>query len=94
MPAIHRFSLPQRLQSMLDRGKAGLAEPFRGIGTGPGGGIDPGIFTLTPTGISIAPLVEAARTFLASLSPAQLAAASFAIDGEAWRQSPASPETG
>src|SRR5215831_3582014 len=82
-PAIRPFELPPRLRPMLDRAKAGLTEPFRGIGTGPGGGIAPDVFTLAPTGMSLAPLAEAARAFLASLSPAQRMAASFAIDDQA-----------
>jgi uncharacterized protein DUF3500 len=70
---------------MLDRARAGLAEPFHGIGTGPGGAITPGIFTTG--GLSLAPLVAAARGFLASLPASQRQAASrFAIGDDAWRQ--------
>jgi hypothetical protein len=82
-PAVRPFDLPPRMQPMLDRAKAGLAEPFRGI-TG-GGGIVSGLFTLEKTGVSLAPVVEAARSFLATLSVEQQEAVSFAIDDEAWR---------
>jgi Protein of unknown function (DUF3500) len=82
-PAIRPFELPSRLQPMLDRARAGLAEPFRGIAFGE---LAPGQFTITETTVSLASLVEAARAFLATLAPAQRGAASFAIDDEAWRQ--------
>ena len=72
-PAIRPFELPPRLQPMLDRARAGLAEPFHG--TGPGGAMAPGIFTSSETGVSLVPLVEAARTFLASLSASHRQAA-------------------
>jgi hypothetical protein len=72
------------MQPMLDRAKTGLAEPFRGIITN--GAIVPELFSLEKTGISLAPLVQAARSFLASLSTEQRNAASFPIGDEAWRQ--------
>jgi Protein of unknown function (DUF3500) len=82
-PAIRPFQLPPRMQPMLDRAHAGLAEPFRGVAFGD---IVPGEFRIEETGVSLATLGEAARFFLASLAPAQRRAASFAIDDEAWRQ--------
>jgi hypothetical protein len=83
-PAVRAFELPPRMQPMLDRAKTGLAEPFRGIITD--GGIVPGLFTIEKTGVPLGPLLEAARSFLASLSAEQRKAACFAIDDEAWRQ--------
>ena len=83
-PAVRAFELPPRMQPMLDRAKTGLAEPFRGIITD--GGIVPGLFTIEKTGVSLVPLLEAARSFLASLSAEQRKAACLAIDDEAWRQ--------
>jgi hypothetical protein len=82
-PAIRPFELPPRLQPMLDRAHAGLAEPFRGLALGE---ITSGQFAIEETGVSLAPLVDAARSFLAALAPAQRQAASFAIGDEAWRQ--------
>jgi hypothetical protein len=73
------------MQPMFDRAKTGLAEPFRGIITD-GGGIVPGLFVLEKTGVSLVPLLEVARSFLASLSAEQRKAVCFAIDDEAWRQ--------
>jgi hypothetical protein len=83
-PAVRAFELPPRMQPMLDRAKTGLAEPFRGIIAD--GGIVPGLFTIEKTGVSLVPLLEVARSFLASLSAEQRKAACFAIDDEAWRQ--------
>ena len=83
-PAVRAFELPPRMQPMLDRAKTGLAEPFRGIIAD--GGIVPGLFTIEKTGVSLVPLLEAARSFLASLSAEQRKAACLAIDDEAWRQ--------
>jgi hypothetical protein len=82
-PAIRPFDLPPRLQPMLDRARAGLAEPFRGIAAGNAAAA--GLFPLGRTGVSPAPLVAAARAFLAALDPQQRRAASFAVDDEAWR---------
>ena len=82
MPAIRPFALPPRLRSMLERAQAGFNEPFRGVIDG---GIVAGLFPLSKTGISLAPLVEAARSWLATLNAAQRKAACFAIDDEAWR---------
>src|SRR5713226_7538532 len=66
------------------RAHSGLAEPFRGIASG--GEIVPGLFALEQTGLSLAPVLEAARPFVAALAPEQRKAACFAIDDEAWRQ--------
>jgi Protein of unknown function (DUF3500) len=82
-PAIRAFELPPRMRPMLERAQAGLTEPFRGIALGE---IVPGQFAVASTGASLAGLVDAARSFVAALSPAQRQAASFAIGDEAWRQ--------
>ena len=82
-PAIRPFELPPRMQPMLDHAKAGLAEPFRGITAN--GQIVPGLFAIERTGVSLAPLMEAARSFLAALTAEQRKSVSFAIDDEAWR---------
>jgi hypothetical protein len=83
-PAVRPFDLPPRMKPMLDRAKSGLAEPFRGITTN--GGIIPGLFAIEKTGISLAPLTEAARSFLAALSAEQRKMATFAIGDETWRK--------
>ncbi len=83
-PAVRPFDLPPRMKPMLDRAKSGLAEPFRGIVTN--GRIVPGRFAIAKTGVSLAPLTEAARSFLAALSAEQRKMAAFAIGDEAWRK--------
>jgi Protein of unknown function (DUF3500) len=82
-PAIQPFDLMPRLQSMLEHANAALARPFRGCSAGP---IPSGLFARAQTGVSLAPLLEAAVTFLAKLTAAQRKAASFAIDDLAWRK--------
>jgi uncharacterized protein DUF3500 len=82
-PAIRPFDLMPRLRSMLDQANAGLAQPFRGVA---GGGMVAGLFPLAKTGISLAAVVEAARSLLATLTAEQRKAACFAIGDEAWRK--------
>ena len=82
-PAIRPFDLMPRLRSMLDQANAGLAQPFRGV---TGGGMVPGLFPLAKTGISLASVVEAARSLLATLTAEQRKAACFSIGDEAWRK--------
>jgi hypothetical protein len=69
---------------MLDRAHSALAEPFRGIAAG--AEFAPGLFARERTGVSLASLLEVARSFLAALTPEQRKAACFAIDDEAWRR--------
>jgi hypothetical protein len=82
-PAVRPFDLPPRMQPMLDRAKAGLAEPFRAV-AGDAAPL-PGLFTVEKTGVSLAPVLDAAQALLAALGPDQRRAACFAIDDEAWR---------
>jgi hypothetical protein len=82
-PAIRPVDLPPRMQPMRDRANAGLAQPFRGIAGG--GEIVPGLFAFGKTGVSLAPVLEAAQSFLAALTAQQRKAACFAIGDEAWR---------
>ncbi|MGQ0766971.1 MAG: DUF3500 domain-containing protein [Gemmatimonadota bacterium] len=64
--------------------RAGLAEPFRGITTN--GMPASGLFPVRSTGVSTAPVVSAARTFLAALTPAQRARTTFPVDDPEWRK--------
>ncbi|HTY66606.1 MAG TPA: DUF3500 domain-containing protein [Alphaproteobacteria bacterium] len=82
-PAAHPFELSPRLTAMLGRAQAELAAPFRGISTG--GKIVPGLFARAQTRVPLTSLVEAARAFLAALTPDQRRSASFALDDNAWR---------
>ena len=83
-PAVRPFELPARLKPMLDRANASLAEPFRGIA-----GCDEialGLFALEKTGVALATVVDAARSFISALTSEQRKAACFAIGDEAWRK--------
>jgi hypothetical protein len=61
-----------------------LASPFRGLATS--GGIEPGLFSLAPTGVSTTPLRDAATDFLNSLSASDAELALFPVETEAWRR--------
>jgi hypothetical protein len=82
-PAIRPFDLMPRLKSMLDHANAALAQPFGGCRAGP---IPSELFTRAQTGLSLAPLLEAAGAFLAKLTSEQRRVATFAIDDLAWRK--------
>jgi hypothetical protein len=84
VPAVRPFDLPPRLKAMRDHGYAAVAEPFRGIAGE--GGIVPGLFARERTGHALASLEEAARSFLAALTPEQRKSACFPVEDEAWRQ--------
>lgn len=64
--------------------KRGLAEDFRGVTTN--GKIVPGLFSIGSTGVSTAPVREAANAFAKGLSPAQRAKMSFPLDDPEWRK--------
>ncbi|WP_233855357.1 DUF3500 domain-containing protein [Paraburkholderia sp. HD33-4] len=83
-PATRPFELTPRQQKLVDLARAGLAEPFRGISCT--GSVAQELVPPAATAVSLAPLVEAARGFLASLDVKQRRAACLAIDDEAWRQ--------
>ncbi len=75
----------QRFQRMSRAAEArGLAEPFRGITTN--GTVEPGLFALRSTGVSTAPVREAASAFLAALSADQRTKTKFPIDDPEWRK--------
>ena len=60
-----------------------LGQPFRGVATSDG--IDSGLFPIKSTGVSTAPIREAADNFLATLSTADLSRTHFAINDPEWR---------
>ena len=60
-----------------------LAEPFYGITTD--GDLVADLFPIRATGVSTAPIVEAARHYLSTLSPGQIARTSFDLDDSEWR---------
>jgi len=75
--------LPEFLQRMLDRGKAEIASPYRGITTD--GTPVAGLFPLLKTGLSLQASVDAANAFLASLPADRRAQATFDLGSGYWR---------
>ena len=60
-----------------------LDEPFFGVTTD--GDLIPNLFPIRATGVSTAPIVEAARAYLRMLTPEQTAETSFGLDADEWR---------
>jgi hypothetical protein len=81
-PSGERGERARRLsQEAEDRG---LAEPFKGVTTD--GAVVPRLFPLRSTGVSTAPVRQAAESFLATLTPEQRAKTMFAVDDPEWRK--------
>jgi Protein of unknown function (DUF3500) len=64
--------------------KEGLAAPFRGITTN--NDALPGLFQISPSGVSTEPVRNAAEKFIASLNNVQLAKTMFPVDDIQWRK--------
>jgi Protein of unknown function (DUF3500) len=62
----------------------GLAAPFRGITTNYD--VMPGLFQISPSGVSTEPVRNAAEKFIASLNNVQLAKTLFPVDDIQWRK--------
>ena len=62
----------------------GLAAPFGGITTN--GEVMPGLFQISPSGVSTEPVRNAAERFIASLGGVQLANTMFPVDDVQWRK--------
>ena len=78
-------SFAERARRMSIRAEeAGLANPFVGITRD--GSPESGLFAIRSTGVSTAPVVDAARGFLAALTDEQRARTTFAIDDPEWRK--------
>lgn len=83
--ARHRVSDWGPIADFVESMEKAVEEPFTGITAG--GGVEPGLFALRPTGVSTSEsMADAAAGFLAGLEPEQRAAATFAIDSDAWRR--------
>lgn len=82
------FSLTAQRPDFAERSREmerrGLAEPYRGITTS--SGLEEGLYRIEKTGVSTAPIREAAETFLAALSPAQKSKSVFPVDDDEWRK--------
>jgi hypothetical protein len=81
--ALEPFTLSGPLAAIVERGKAEIAKPFKGITTD--GAIIPDLFKVAKTGVPLQPVVDAANAFLACLSPEQRAGAIFDLDTGPWR---------
>ncbi len=78
-------SMRDRFKRMSDAAeKSGLAAPFKGITAN--GSVEPGLFAIQSTGVSTEPVVRAAETFLAALSPEQKSRTMFPVDDDEWRK--------
>ena len=64
--------------------REGLAAPFKGVTTN--GEIVPGLFEISPTGVSTESVRNAAEKFIASLTAVQLARTMFPVDDVQWRK--------
>ena len=62
----------------------GLAAPFKGVTTN--GEVVPGLFEISPTGVSTESVRNAAEKLIASLTAVQLARAMFPVDDVQWRK--------
>jgi hypothetical protein len=71
------------MQRMLARAKDSLREDFKGITAD--GTVHPGLFPMRKTGVSVEPVLRAARDFLATLDARQQRQVSFDIGSELWR---------
>lgn len=82
--ARHETEFPPPLQAVVDERLRRADGPFRGVSTD--GSPRAGLFPRRSTGIDVRPLADAAQAFLAHLSPAQRARASFPLDAAERRQ--------
>jgi len=77
--------MAERFRQMSEDAEAkGLADPFKGITTN--GSVLPGLFQISPTGVSTEPVRIAAEKFISSLSGVQLARTLFPVDDPQWRK--------
>jgi len=67
-----------------DYEREGLAAPFKGISAN--GDVAPGLFEISPSGVSTEPVRNAAEKFIATLSSVQLARSMFPVDDTQWRK--------
>jgi len=80
-----RIDMAERFRQWSEEFEAeGLAAPFKGITTG--GDVIPGLFQVSPTGVSTEPVRNAAAKFIGSLTGAQLARTMFPVDDPEWRK--------
>ncbi len=84
LPA-QQTELRDRFRRMSEQREAeGLADPYVGVSTD--GEVVPGLYSIRSTGVSTAPVVEAARGFLAALSAEQRGKTVYGVDDPEWRK--------
>jgi hypothetical protein len=71
------------LLRMLARAEESLGEGFKGIT--PDGTVQPGLFAVRKTGVSLGPALQAAHDFLGTLDSLQRRQVSFGMESDAWR---------
>jgi hypothetical protein len=77
--------MAERFRKMSEEAEQkGLADPFRGITTN--GDLMPGLFQISPSGVSTEPVRNAAEKFITSLNNEQLAKTMFPVDDIQWRK--------
>jgi hypothetical protein len=77
--------LAERFRQMSeDSERKGLADPFKGITTS--GQVMPGLFEISPSGVSTGPVRNAAERFIATLTSVQLSRTMFPADDVQWRK--------
>jgi uncharacterized protein DUF3500 len=81
--AASEHPVAERFRMYGEAGRAEIAQAFRGLTAD--GHIIPDLYPLKSTGVSTAPLQEAALAFLASLPEADQARATFPVDAPEWR---------
>jgi len=80
-------ALPQRRYAgnrFAQAEQAALARPFVGATTN--GSVQAGLFSISSSGISTKPVLDAARAFLAALTDEQRGQAQFPVDDPEWRR--------
>jgi hypothetical protein len=82
-PRIDETKVSPALQDLFAGWRKSLEVAFKGLTAN--GEIVPNLFPLRPTGISVEPLIDAARAFLSALHPTQRAAVNFPVGSDAWR---------
>ena len=73
-----------RKKAFAEQQLAALAQPFVGVHST--AGVTPGLFPIRASGVSTAPIVQAADAFLATLTAAQTVRTVFATDADEWRR--------
>ncbi len=72
------------LENRIQRGLAAFSEEFNGVTVD--GDVRSGLFEIAGTGVSTKPMIDAAKAFLATLSPDERGKVAFDVDSVEWRK--------